>query len=312
MFTSEERRNYIGGSDIAVVMGMSRWKTPLKLWLEKTGEVEPDDLSQVEAVQLGSELEEFVAQKFARETGKQVRKQSKMYVHKDYPFMAAHIDRLITGTDEILECKTCGSYKEDEWAEVVETVEIDGKKVEKVIEKVPREYLLQVTWYLGITGKKLAHIAVLIGGQKFKKRKIEFDKELFDVMVEMAKEFWNAVQSKTPPAITPDDNPVIAQMFPEPDSELVENHDMEEKISKLQQVKDDISALESEQKMLEAEIKSAIGEHLGVVTNKFKVTWPKYQQTKVNTERLKADGLYEKYADKSSYRRLNISEKKAA
>ena len=87
---------------------------------------------------------------------------------------------------------------------------------------------------------------------------------------------------------------------------------MEEKISKLQQVKDDISALESEQKMLEAEIKSAIGEHLGVVTNKFKVTWPKYQQTKVNTERLKADGLYEKYADKSSYRRLNVSEKKAA
>ena len=134
MFTVEERRNYIGGSDIAAVMGMSRWKTQLQLWLEKTGEAEPADLSKVEAVQLGSELEEFVAQKFAKETGKQVRKQSKMYVHKDYPYMAAHIDRLITGTDEILECKTCGSYKEDEWAEVVETVEIDGKNVEKVIE----------------------------------------------------------------------------------------------------------------------------------------------------------------------------------
>ncbi|MGN1152884.1 MAG: lambda-exonuclease family protein, partial [Candidatus Gastranaerophilaceae bacterium] len=106
MFTVEERRNYIGGSDIAAVMGMSRWKTQLQLWLEKTGEVEPVDLSQVEAVQLGSELEEFVAQKFAKETGKQVRKQSKMYVHKDYPYMVAHIDRLITGTDEILECKT--------------------------------------------------------------------------------------------------------------------------------------------------------------------------------------------------------------
>ena len=70
MFTVEERRKYIGGSDIAVVMGMSRWKTPLKLWLEKTGQAEPDDLSQVEAVQLGTELEEFVAQKFAKESGK--------------------------------------------------------------------------------------------------------------------------------------------------------------------------------------------------------------------------------------------------
>ena len=48
MFTTEERRNYIGGSDIAAILGMSRWKTPLKLWLEKTGEVEPDDLSENE------------------------------------------------------------------------------------------------------------------------------------------------------------------------------------------------------------------------------------------------------------------------
>ena len=147
MFTAEERRKYIGGSDIAAVMGMSRWKTPLKLWLEKTGECEPVDLSKVEAVQLGSELEEFVAQKFSKETGKQVRKQSKMYVHKDYPFMIAHVDRLITGTDEILECKTCGSHKKDEW---------EG-------EDIPQEYVLQVIWYLGITGKKKAYIAVLIG-----------------------------------------------------------------------------------------------------------------------------------------------------
>ena len=296
MFTVEERRKYIGGSDIAVVMGMSRWKTPLKLWLEKTGQAEPDDLSQVEAVQLGTELEEFVAQKFAKESGKQVRKQSKMYVHKDYPFMAAHIDRLITGTDEILECKTCGSHKKEEW-------EGDG---------IPREYILQVTWYLGITGKKKAYIAVLIGGQSFKYKEIEFDKELFDVMVDIAKEFWIAVETKTPPAVSASDNPVIVQMFPEPDSELVENQDIEDRVAKLQQVKDDISALTDEKEMLEAEIKSAIGEHLGVLTEKFKVTWPKYQQTKVNTERLKADGLYEKYADKSSYRRLNISEKKAA
>ena len=61
MFTAEERRKYIGGSDIASVMMMSRWKTPLTLWLEKTGEIEPDDLSDNEAVQLGVELEDFVA-----------------------------------------------------------------------------------------------------------------------------------------------------------------------------------------------------------------------------------------------------------
>ena len=308
MFTAEERRKYIGGSDIAVVMGMSRWKTPLKLWLEKTGQAEPDDLSQVEAVQLGTELEEFVAQKFARETGRQVRRQSKMYVHKDYPYMAAHIDRLITGTDELLECKTCGAYKEDEWAEFVEIVEKDGKKEEVVTAKTPIEYVLQVTWYLGITGKKVGHIAVLIGGQKFKKRKILFDEELFNVMVEAAKDFWESVQTKNPPAVTPDDNEVLIKMFPKHNEELVEKQDLEEYVDKLQKIKDDISALTDEKEMLEAEIKSSIGENLGILTNKFKVTWKEQQRTQVNSERLKADGLYEKYSDKSTIRRLNVSE----
>ena len=292
MFTAEERRKYIGGSDIAAVMGMNRWKTPLKLWLEKTGECEPVDLSKVEAVQLGSELEEFVAQKFSKETGKQVRKQSKMYVHKDYPFMAAHVDRLITGTDEILECKTCGSHKKDEW---------EG-------EDIPQEYVLQVIWYLGITGKKKAYIAVLIGGQSFKYKMIEFDKELFETMIDMAKDFWNCVQTKTPPALTPDDNSLLSEIFAKPNEEIIENQDIEEKVTKLQQVKDDISALETEQKMLEAEIKNVIGGHLGVLTQKFKVTWGKYEKTSVNTNLLKTDGLYDKYSQKTSYRKLNISE----
>ena len=292
MFTAEERRKYIGGSDIAAVMGMNRWKTPLKLWLEKTGECEPVDLSKVEAVQLGSELEEFVAQKFSKETGKQVRKQSKMYVHKDYPFMAAHVDRLITGTDEILECKTCGSHKKDEW---------EG-------EDIPQEYVLQVIWYLGITGKKKAYIAVLIGGQSFKYKMIEFDKELFETMIDMAKDFWNCVQTKTPPALTPDDNALLSEIFAKPNEEIIENQDIEEKVTKLQQVKDDISALETEQKMLEAEIKNVIGDNFGVLTQKFKVTWGKYEKTSVNTNLLKTDGLYDKYSQKTSYRKLNISE----
>ena len=312
MFTAEERRQYIGGSDIAAVMNMSRWKTPLKLWLEKTGEVEPEDLSQNEKVQLGTELEEFVAQKFSRETGKQVRKQTKMYVHKDYPFMVAHVDRLITGTDEILECKTCGSYKEDEWAEVSEIIEENGKKVEKIIEKVPVEYVLQVIWYLGITGKRVAHIAVLIGGQKFKKRIIEFDKELFDLMVETAKDFWHSVQTKTPPCVSANDNEVLTQIFPTHNDELLDKPEFEDKVTKIKQLKAEITVLTDEKDMLETELKSTICNHLGLITQKYKVTWKEQSQTKIDSNKLKADGLYEKYSFKTSFRKLNISENKKA
>lgn len=145
------RNTYIGGSDIAAVMGLSRYNTPLKIWAEKTGKIEPADLSAIEAVQLGSDLEEFVSAQFTKATGKIVRKAPKAYTHKDYPYMVAHIDRLVTGTDELLECKTCSFFKGEEWKD----------------EEIPQEYILQVMWYLGITGRKVGYIACLIGGQKF-------------------------------------------------------------------------------------------------------------------------------------------------
>ena len=113
MFTQEERMSYIGGSDIAAVMGQSRWSTPYRLWAEKTGKIKTD-LSTNESVEMGTRLEGFVADLFSEKTGKQVRKAPKTYIHPDYPFLVAHVDRLVTGTDELLECKTCSAYKLEE------------------------------------------------------------------------------------------------------------------------------------------------------------------------------------------------------
>ena len=158
----EERKSYIGGSDIAAVMGMSRWKTPLQLWAEKTGKVEQPDLSNVEAVEMGSELEETVARMFTKRTGKKVRRAPKDYTYKhsskgggvdidaEFSFIRCQVDRLVEGTDELLECKTASAWKEKEWED----------------EEIPAEYILQVNWQLGITGRSIGHIAVLIGGQK--------------------------------------------------------------------------------------------------------------------------------------------------
>jgi len=298
MFTAEERRNYIGGSDIAAILGMSRWKTPLKLWLEKTGEVEPDDLSENEAVQLGIELEDFVAQKFARENNKKVRKTSQMYVHKKHPFMVAHIDRLIAGADEILECKTCASYKQDEWEE----------------DKIPQEYILQVIWYLGITGKKTGYIAVLIGGQKFKSKPIKFDKNLFDLMVESAKEFWECVQTKTMPAITVQDKPILIKAFPNQNDEYIEKQEMEEKIIKLQRIKKGIKLLEDKKDVLETELKAAINENCGLLTQNYKVSWKLETKTCIDTKQFnkfkKYSSFVQRYCYEQKTRKLYVSQNK--
>ena len=140
------RNFYIGGSDIAAVLGKSRYKTPYRLWCEKTGKIE-NTVSNLEAVEMGTKLEQFVADLFSEKANKSVRRAPRAYRHSEYPYMVAHVDRLITGTDELLECKTCSAYKLDEWQNAI-----------------PQEYVLQVIWYLGITGRKRGWIACLIGG----------------------------------------------------------------------------------------------------------------------------------------------------
>lgn len=301
------RNKFIGGSDIAKIMGLSRWGTPLKLWAEKTGKFPAPDLSNVEAVEMGTRLEQFVADLFAVKTGKSVRRSPKYYQHPDYPYMIAHVDRLVTGTDELLECKTCSAYKADEW---------EG-------EEIPQEYILQVMWYLGITGRKIGHIAVLIGGQSFKYKQIEFDAELFATMVDAAKEFWGHVQEDTPPAIMPNDDEtlkdlysehseVMIELYPKDDETAQAAQTLEDKIAYLQEIKAHIKNYQDEQKEIETTIKDVIKDNLGIKTPKYVVTWKSQSTTKFDTKSFKEthEDLYKEFALTSSYRVMRIKANK--
>jgi len=294
MFTQEERMRYIGGSDIAAIMGQSRWKTPYRLWCEKTGKIEVPDLSNNPAVEMGTRLEQFVAELFAEKTGKQVRRQSKMYQHSQYDYMVAHVDRLITGSDELLECKTCSAYKLEEWEN-----------------KIPKEYVLQVIWYLGITGRKKGWIACLIGGQKFDYKCIEFDEELFNLMVEKAVQFWNQVQNGVPPVIMPDDAATLGEVYSEHTDDMIESSELNDRVAYVQELKmhrDDIIA---EIKEIETELKATIQDKMGIVTDKYQVTWKNQKgQPIYDKELMLADGVYEKYASHPTRRVLRITKRK--
>ena len=301
------RQNYLGGSDIAAVMGLSRWKTPLKLWAEKTLRLPAPDLSGVEAVQLGSDLEEFVAAQFTKATGKTVRRAPKGYTHPEYDYMVAHVDRLVTGTDELLECKTCSAYKEAEWQN----------------EEIPQEYILQVMWYLGITGRKKGYIACLIGGQKFVYKEILFDSALFDQMVDAAKDFWQHVQNNTAPTVMPQDdstlqdlystnNGVMIELFPTDERSAEAVMDLESSIAKLQETKMHIKNLDEEKTEIETKIKDLIKDNLGICTPKYTVTWKTQRKSQVDARALceNEPNIYAKYEKVSSYRVMRISKNK--
>ncbi len=89
------RRGGIGSSDAAAAVGLSPYKSPLELWLEKTGRKEGPDLSGSEAVFWGTTLEAIVANVYANRTGNKVRRVNAVLQHPDHPFMLANLDRAV-------------------------------------------------------------------------------------------------------------------------------------------------------------------------------------------------------------------------
>lgn len=294
-FTQAERMQYIGGSDISAIMGQNRWKTPYRLWAEKTGKIITADLSNVEAVEMGNRLEQLVADIFSERTGKVVRRAPKMYRHPKYSFLVANIDRLIVGGEELLECKTCSAFKLQEWEN-----------------DIPKEYLLQVMWYLGITGRKRGWVACLIGGQKFNYKPVDFDQELFDLMVEKAIKFWGMVEKKIPPLILPEDDETIAELYPTHTEDVIEIQEMEERIAYLQEIKMHIEEMTKEKREIETELKTLIADKCGVITNKYKVTWKSQVSQRIDTDLLKTEmpDIAQRYIKENAIRVMRIIKNK--
>lgn len=181
----EIRRQGIGGSDVAAILGISKYKSAMSLWLEKTGMVEPEDISDKESVYWGNVLEDVVAKEFERQTGKKVKRRNAVLFHPQHRHMLANVDRLVIGERAGLECKTAGIRQSDKWDS----------------DEVPDEYYLQCQHYMAVTGFEKWYIAVLIAGQKFVWKTIQRDEEVIRVIIEKTTAFWQMVQEKVMPQV---------------------------------------------------------------------------------------------------------------
>ncbi|WP_337521066.1 lambda-exonuclease family protein, partial [Mitsuokella jalaludinii] len=144
------RTQGIGGSDAGTIVGLNPWKSKYELWLEKTGQVVPEDISNREPVYWGNRLEDIVAQEFTRQTGKKVRRHG-MVQDEAHPFLFANVDRMVAGEKAGLECKTANGFKASLW---------EG-------DEVPASYYCQCQHYMLVTGLPVWYIACLVGGQHY-------------------------------------------------------------------------------------------------------------------------------------------------
>jgi len=101
----------IGGSDAAAAIGINPYRTPVDVWMEKTGRSDRPDLSDNQAVHFGNVLEDIVAKEYQRRTGRKVANVNRTLYHHEDRCILAHIDRRVVGDrSRILECKTAGQW----------------------------------------------------------------------------------------------------------------------------------------------------------------------------------------------------------
>jgi putative phage-type endonuclease len=193
------RMGGLGGSDVAVALGLSKWKQPIELYYEKRGEMEPDDLSDNNMVQAGIKLEDVVAQWYVEITGLKVQRKNFMVFDEEDPFLYANIDRHVVGHNRVLECKTASIYTISEWGEG-NTYDNEGNLL-TTDTQIPDTYLMQINLYMDILGRDTADLAVLIGGNDIRIYSFERDEDLCQLMRKNARDFWWRVEEGIPPDI---------------------------------------------------------------------------------------------------------------
>lgn len=278
------RERGIGSSDAAAAVGLCPYKSPLQLWMEKTGRggalPQTDPRDDTSPMYWGTLLEPIVAAHYTRRTGLRVRRINAVLQHPDQPWMLANIDREVMGAPDvqILECKTVGIYGARAWDE-----------------GVPESVQLQVQHQLAVTGKQAADVAVLIGGQELRIHRLGRDDALIANLVALERVFWEHVERDTPPPVDGSASCDVAlrALWPRDDGQVIDWRDD----SRMEALFADLLAVRQtlrDQTQQEALIKQAIQQRMGDASRALfetgEVTWRRSQDSQaINVDRLRRE-----------------------
>lgn len=184
------RKQGVGGSDVAAIMGLSHYRSAYSVWAEKSGLYEPEDIGDKPAVYWGNVLEPIVGGEYAaNHPEREVRRVNAVCRNLKRPWAQASLDYEVKDPAlgwGVLEIKTAGAMRAADWEE-----------------GVPVYYQTQVAHYLSVTGRPFADVAVLIGGSDYREHRIMRDAEDEAAVVGAVDAFWaDNVLGGEPPEIT--------------------------------------------------------------------------------------------------------------
>lgn len=263
----EARQKGIGGSDVAGIVQISKYNTPYDIWASKVEPVQPEE--PTDAQHFGNVLEDVIAREFTRRTGIKVIRRNKPYVHKEYPFLLANIDRLCLNEQAGLEIKTSNAFMKDEW----------GKSG---TDEVPLPYIAQCIWYMNITGLRKWWLAALIGGNDFRCYSIPWNEKLAKQLEKKCVSFWNefVIPRVPPPAVNLDD---IKAMYSSGNlAPIVATEAIEEAVKRFKTLRKGEGILKKRKDEKKFEIQKFMKDHDGLMsyeTGDMIATWRKSEKT---------------------------------
>ena len=246
----KERMYGIGSSEVATILGLNPWETPLQLWRRKKG-IDPPKAENF-AMKAGHYLEDAVSRFYSDETGKDIIKASAgdwLIVNKEKEFLRVSPDRMywIPGRPKshhskgIVECKTT-------------QMEVDA-------DNLPQHWFCQLQYQLGVAELEQGALAWLTMGRTFGYRDFTFDKEFYQWMVEEVEKFWrdNIIGGAEPDPINVEDV-LLRNPRHQPGKMVEADEEIIEACRQLKELKGEAKDIDAQVKELENRIKMSFGD----------------------------------------------------
>lgn len=273
-----DRTRFIGGSDVAAILGVSPWKSPFRLYQEKTGAyVEEITLAKQRIFDRGHRWEPVVVEMLIDELQDrghdvQIIARNARYLDRDFPYLACELDLelRIDGEEHNAEIKTVHPFAAKDWGE-------------QDTDEIPIYYAAQVMHGLMVKPRRRSIVAALIGVDDLRVHQIERDEETIAAIRAKEVEFWRRVQERdAPPPETSDD---VKWLYAKDCGIVMEaDDDLQAQVTHLAGLKAEAKRIESAAEAAATRIKCAMGHASTLIYQGQKIaTW------KSNKESQKTD-----------------------
>lgn len=289
-----DRQRYLGGSDVAAILGISPWRTPLDVYLDKVEGKQPDDPAKAQIFRRGSRMEPYILDLLTEEHGIQIVNRGQRYLDQQHDFIAAEIDAE-AATGENIEVKSANQFAAKMWGA-------------EWTDEIPVYYTAQAMHGMMVHPADATIFPVLIGSDDFRVYRVERDDETIAAIRAKEVEFWDRVQRRDPPQATTVSD--VLRLFERDAGTSIEaDDDILEVLNRLKEIKKRIKVDEADAEEAEKLIKLYLGEHTTLTFGAKKLcTWKSQDTNRFDQTAFaeKHPAIFEKFKKTTTSRVLRL------